>query len=60
MKNLLAGSIAMVALIGGPAMAADMPVKTPVPKEPPFVVYDWTGFYIGIQRGQRLESRGPD
>jgi outer membrane immunogenic protein len=32
-------------------VAADMPVKTPVPKEPPFVVYNWTGFYIGIQGG---------
>ena len=33
-------------------MAADTRVvKTPVPKEPPFVVYNWTGFYIGIEGG---------
>jgi len=51
MRKLLAASIAMVALMGGQAMAADMPVKTPAPKEPPFAVYNWTGLYIGIQGG---------
>src|SRR3984893_10017576 len=51
MRKLLAGSIALIALAAAPAMAADMPVKTPAPKEPPFIVYNWTGFYIGIQGG---------
>jgi outer membrane immunogenic protein len=56
MRKLLAGSIAIVVLMGGPALAADMPVKTPVPKEPPFVVYNWTGFYVGIQGGSGWSS----
>jgi outer membrane immunogenic protein len=51
MRKLVAGSMALAALVGAPAMAADMPVKTPAPKEPTFVVYNWTGFYIGIQGG---------
>jgi outer membrane immunogenic protein len=33
------------------AMAADMPVKAPVYKAPPVVVYNWTGFYVGINGG---------
>jgi outer membrane immunogenic protein len=37
-------------------MAADMPAKTPVPKGPLFVVYNWTGFYIGIQGGSGWSS----
>jgi outer membrane immunogenic protein len=32
-------------------MAADMRVRAPAPKEPPFPVYTWTGFYVGIQGG---------
>jgi outer membrane immunogenic protein len=52
MNRLMVGSIAIVALAAAPVMAADMSVvKTKVPKEPPFVVYNWTGFYIGIQGG---------
>jgi outer membrane immunogenic protein len=52
MKKLVAATIALAALLAGPAMAADMRVlKAPAPKEPPFVVYSWTGFYIGIQGG---------
>jgi len=52
MKRLLAASIAIAALIQGSAMAADMsPSKTKPAKEPPFVVYNWTGLYIGVQGG---------
>jgi outer membrane immunogenic protein len=53
MKKLLLGGVALVALaIGGPAIAADIPA--PVYKAPvvaPLPVYDWTGFYIGINGG---------
>jgi outer membrane immunogenic protein len=42
----LAGA-ALAALVAGPAMAADLPVKAP----PIVPVYDWTGFYIGINGG---------
>ncbi len=40
----LLGALPLVALIAGPAMAADLPVKAP----PPVVaVFNWTGFYLG-------------
>jgi outer membrane immunogenic protein len=42
----LAGA-ALAALVAGPAMATDLPVKAP----PIVPVYDWTGFYIGINGG---------
>ena len=45
MHKLLVGSIAVAALIAGPAMAADMPVRAYLP--PPVPVFSWTGFYIG-------------
>jgi outer membrane immunogenic protein len=49
MKKLLLGSMALAAVIAGPAMAADMPVKAKAP--PPVVVYDWSGAYIGFNAG---------
>ena len=52
MKDLIVGGIVLGALITGPALAADMSVtKTPVAKEPPFLVYSWNGFYVGLQGG---------
>jgi outer membrane immunogenic protein len=54
MKNLLLGSVALVALGAGPAMAADMtpaPVYTKAPMMAP--LYDWTAFYIGGHAGFR-------
>ncbi len=50
MRNLLLGTVAIVALIAGPANAADLAVKAaPVYKAPPPVVtyYSWTGCYVG-------------
>jgi outer membrane immunogenic protein len=48
MKKLLLGSVALAAMIAGPAMAADMPLKAP----PPVVTYyDWSGYYIGFSIG---------
>ncbi len=45
MKKSLLGLVAVGALIAGPAMAADMPLKAPpAPVPPPF---SWTGWYIG-------------
>jgi outer membrane immunogenic protein len=49
MKKLFLGCTAM---IGGSAIAADLPPVYPVPPPPPAVIYDpWTGFYIGINAG---------
>jgi len=54
MKKLLMAT-AFVALSAS-ASAADMPVKAPVVKAPIYKapitqVYDWTGFYIGVNAG---------
>src|SRR5713226_5124278 len=49
MNKLFLGSMALAAMIAGPAMAADMPVKYKAP--PPVVVYDWSGAYIGFSIG---------
>jgi outer membrane immunogenic protein len=47
MRKLFLGSMALAAVIAGPAMAADMPVKAP----PPPLVYDWSGVYVGFNIG---------
>jgi outer membrane immunogenic protein len=46
-------AIAVAAIIGGTsaASAADLPVKAPYLKAPVAMVYDWTGFYIGVNAG---------
>jgi outer membrane immunogenic protein len=51
MKKILLG--AAVAMLGiAPALAADMaPRYTKAPMAAPIAVYDWTGFYIGINGG---------
>jgi len=48
MNKLLIGSVALAAMIAGPAMAADMPLKAP---PPPVPVFSWTGCYWGGQIG---------
>jgi outer membrane immunogenic protein len=49
MKKLFLATTAIVALIAGPAMAADMRVKAPPPPPPP--PFSWTGCYIGVHAG---------
>jgi outer membrane immunogenic protein len=49
MKKFLLGSVALAAMLAGPAMAADMPYKAPPP--PPVVYYDWSGAYLGFNVG---------
>ncbi len=49
MKKSLLGLATIGALIAGPAMAADMPLKAPpAPVAPAF---SWTGCYIGVEGG---------
>ena len=48
MNKLLLGSMALAAMVAGPAIAADMPVKAP---PPPPALYDWSGVYIGFNIG---------
>jgi outer membrane immunogenic protein len=59
MKRLLIAGAALAALIGTPALAADM--AAPVYKAPPPLapVYSWTGFYIGVNAGWKgIEGAG--
>ena len=51
MKKLLLGTVGLL-VIGAvtPSFAADMAVKAPPPAPLP-VIYDWSGFYIGINGG---------
>src|SRR3954454_20762180 len=49
MKKFLLGSVGLAAMIAGPAMAADMPLKAPPP--PPVAYYNWSGAYIGFNAG---------
>jgi outer membrane immunogenic protein len=48
MKKALVGLVAIAALVGTPALAADMPVKAPSIPAP---AYNWTGFYLGVNAG---------
>src|SRR5690242_10839783 len=45
----LSTAVAVIALIGMPAFAADMAVKAPAPMPAP--VYNWTGWYAGVNAG---------
>ena len=52
MNRLFLGSAAIIVLVmGGSALAADMPVKAPILKAPPPVVSEWTSCYGGINGG---------
>jgi outer membrane immunogenic protein len=50
MKKLFAGAAALLGTAVS-AQAADMAVKAPYLKAPVAMVYDWTGFYIGVNAG---------
>jgi outer membrane immunogenic protein len=53
MRTLLLGAVASVALLAGPAIAADLPAKAP-PIAP--VAPSWTGFYVGVNAGGSFGS----
>jgi len=55
MKKVIAGFVALNALIAAPALAADMPVKA-VPQEPAAFTYNWTGLYLGLNAGYSWSS----
>jgi outer membrane immunogenic protein len=50
----LAIAVAVAGLIGTPAFAADMPLKAPPPAPAP--VYNWTGWYVGVNAGASFGS----
>jgi outer membrane immunogenic protein len=49
MNKLATYVVAGAALIGAPAFAADIAVKAPPPAPAP--VYNWTGWYVGVNAG---------
>src|SRR3954462_6604502 len=51
MRMVLLGGAVLAAFAAGPAGAADLPVRGPVYKSPPPVIYNWTGFYGGVNVG---------
>jgi outer membrane immunogenic protein len=55
MRNAAIGIVAVAAMIGTPALAADMPVKAP-----PAPVYSWTGWYVGGNVGYSWGSGHTD
>jgi outer membrane immunogenic protein len=56
MRKLFLGMSAFAAtMLGGAALAADMPLKAPPPAAP--VMYNWTGVYIGAHIGGAWADR---
>ncbi len=54
MKKLMLTAVGLAALGIAPALAADLPARAPIYTKAPAIVapiYDWTGFYIGINGG---------
>jgi outer membrane immunogenic protein len=53
MRRFQCALLAAVAAIGfaSVASAADMPAKAPVYKAAPVAMYNWTGFYVGLNAG---------
>jgi outer membrane immunogenic protein len=52
MKKFLLATVGLVALgMAAPASAADVAPYTKAPPAPVVAIYDWTGFYIGVNGG---------
>lgn len=51
MRRFVVALLSATVLSVTAAQAADMPTKAPVYTPPPPIVYNWTGFYIGINGG---------
>ena len=58
MRPFLVAGLALSALGVAPAMAADMQVKGPVPAPPS--VFNWSGFYVGLNGGYSLRRSSSD
>src|SRR4051812_49807600 len=51
MKTLFTASLGLLAISALPALAADLPMKAPRPAPIMEPVWNWNGFYIGINGG---------
>ena len=57
-KNALAAAI--VVALGGPAFAADLPIRSAPPSMlSPVSAYNWTGFYVGANAGYGWGNQNP-
>jgi len=56
MRSRLLRSVALMALMTSPAVAADLPFKSPQSTAAP--VPNWTGFYVGLNAGGTLARSG--
>ncbi len=54
MKKLVIAAAALAALIGTPALAADLALKAPPPAPAP--AWSWTGFYVGLNAGYSVAN----
>jgi outer membrane immunogenic protein len=55
-KKIVLTGVALAALLGGSAMAADLSTAPMYKAPPPVAVWSWTGFYIGINGGYGFGS----
>ena len=51
MKKVLLAALGLVAVSVVPALAADLPARTYTKAPPPVAMYNWSGFYIGLDGG---------
>ena len=61
MKRVIAASV--LAILGAPAMAADLPSKKPAPAAPVSYAppaFTWTGAYVGLNTGINATNFGPN
>ena len=55
LKSRILSAIAAIAAFSAPAIAADMPMRMPPP--PVAMVFNWTGFYVGVNGGYGWGAR---
>ena len=51
MKKVLLAALGLVAVSVVPALAADLPARTYTKAPPPVAMYNWSGFYVGLDGG---------
>ena len=59
MKKLATCAVAATGLLGTSAFAADIAVKAPL-APPPAPVYNWTGWYVGVNAGASFGTADTD
>jgi opacity protein-like surface antigen len=60
MKKFLVAAASLAVTAMGTANAADMPAVAPIYKAPPLAIYDWTGWYAGLNAGLGMSQTSID